>query len=87
MQENFGLIFRSLNFSTLTFRITHKNRGLVGGLLDIFSLASKFQNWRAILTFLNLWALSDREFGCSRRSEIKRGRREGDGKKTSHDDL
>ena len=46
-----------LKFSISTVRNPHKNRGLVGGSLEIFDLAWKFQSGRAILNFSNLWAL------------------------------
>ena len=36
-----------------------KNRGLLGGSLEIFNLDWKFQSRRAILKFFNLWALRD----------------------------
>ena len=50
-----------LKISIPTFRIPHKkNRGLLGGSLEIFNLDWKFQSRRAILNFFNLWAL--REF-------------------------
>ena len=42
-----------LNFSISTFRIPHNNRGLVGGSLENFNLAWKFQD----LDFFHLWAL------------------------------
>ena len=35
----------------------HKNRVLVGGLLENFNLDWNFQSWRAILNIFNLWAL------------------------------
>ena len=35
-----------------------KKSGLVGGSLELFNLAWKFQSRRAILNFFNLWALS-----------------------------
>ena len=55
-----------LKFSILTLRIPHKNRGLVGGSLEIlislenvirFNLAWKFQSRAQILIFLRIWAL------------------------------
>ena len=46
-------------FQSRTFRIPHKNRGLVGGPLENFNLDWKFQSRRAILIFFNLWALRD----------------------------
>ena len=39
---------------------TEKKRGLVGGSLEMFNLAWKFQSQRAILNFFNLWALWER---------------------------
>ena len=47
-----------MKISILTFRIPHKkNRGLLGVEIEIFNLDWKFQSRRAILNFLNLWAL------------------------------
>ena len=46
-----------------------KNRGLLGGSLEIFNLDWKFQSRRAILIFFNLWAL--REF-CKNSRQISR---------------
>ena len=49
----------SLEISILTFRIPTKERSVVGGSLEIFNLASKFQSRRAILKCFNLCALSE----------------------------
>ena len=48
-----------LNISISTFRIPYRNRGLVGGSIEIFNVAWKFQSRRAILNFFNLWALRE----------------------------
>ena len=45
-----------------------QNRGLVGGSLEIFNLAWKFQSRRAILNFFKIWAL----WVCNLRGHLQR---------------
>ena len=47
-----------MKISILTFRTPSKNRGLVGGSLEMFNLAWEFQSRRRSWFFFNLWALS-----------------------------
>ena len=47
------------NFNPGPSEFPTKNRGLVGGALENFNLDWRFQSWRAILNFFNLWALRE----------------------------
>ena len=48
------------NFNPGLSAFPTENRVLVGGWLEIFNLAWRFQSRRAILNFFNLWALRER---------------------------